>query len=378
MGTSDNTSRVRLLGVSAVIGLIIGLIIGLVWAWYVSPAFYSGGAYPNEMSESYQQTYAKSVTEAYLTTRDVAAVADRMKAFSPEQKVSLLAAVAKDFAGKGQTTEASMTGDLAATLKNVEAWPDDAIGAGLSAAEADSLFAGKLGMAPIAPQQVDTGSQTTEPPVAEKAEEGMSLARILLIGLVIIFAIVAALFLLTRIKPKRRPREQNIPDDMMQAADSGLRPLRQWVGTYHIGQDNYDESFTVETPESDFLGECGMGILDGFAGGTPKKVLAFDVWLFDKTDIRTLSVPVVSKFAFEDEGLRAKLPPESNPVLAAEGTTFNIETTALMVKAKIEEVAYGDGPPEMSYFTSLKVSLSAYLKADVDVSGNMPIPEEYA
>jgi hypothetical protein len=105
--------------------------------------------------------------------------------------------------------------------------------------------------------------------------------------------------------------------------------------------------------------------------------LAFDVWLFDKTDIRTVSRPIMSEYAFNDPVFRNKLSPDADPVVAAPGTTFDIETTALIVKAKIESVKFGEGQPVNSYFEELKVSLTAYLKPDIDVSGTMPVPEGF-
>lgn len=376
MDNSDNTKRVRLLATGGVLGFIVGLILGLLWAWYVDPAFYSGGAYPNEMSDLYQQTYAKSVSEAYLTTRDVGVAAERLNPFTPEQKVKLLANVAKEFNAKGQVTEANLVGDLAATLQKLESWSSEAVGSGLSAAGAEQGFSEKLGMVPQSPATPEQVTGQVATPEAKQSSGGWG--RTLLILLAVLLALALIAFLLTRIKPQRKPKVQSVPEEMRVEAGSGLQPLRQWVGNYTFGQETYDESFTVETDKSDFLGECGMGILEGFASGSPKRVLAFDVWLFDKTDIRTLSVPVMSKYAFEDPVLRAKLQPDVTPVLAAEGTVFDIETTALIVKARIEEVGYGDGPPPMSYFTNLKISLSAYLKSDVDVSGTMPVPEGYS
>jgi hypothetical protein len=85
----------------------------------------------------------------------------------------------------------------------------------------------------------------------------------------------------------------------------------------------------------------------------------------------------MSQYAFNDDVFRNKLSPDADPVIAEEGATFDIETTALIVKAKIEEVNYGEGQPANSYFEDLKVSLTAYLKPDVDVSGTMPIPEGF-
>ena len=83
-------------------------------------------------------------------------------------------------------------------------------------------------------------------------------------------------------------------------------------------------------------------------------------------------------FPIHDEVVRSKLPRSANPVLAVEGNSFDLDTQSLMVKARIEEADFGDGAPENSYFTSLKVSLTAYLKPDADISGDMPVPDEYA
>ncbi len=384
MGTSDNVSRTRPLIVGAVVGLIVGLAIGLAWAWLVQPAYYQGGAYPNELSDAYQKTYVKTVAEAYLTTRDVAIAADRLSQFNVDKKVELLATVAKEFNGSGRSTEAALVGDLAAALMQQEGWSADDVSKGLTAADATQAFATKLGQVPspavgeVQPQSSPVPTPTGEPGGGEQPPSGISWGRILLIVFFIFIALVLIVVMLTRIKPRRRPHRVSIPQEMQMEATSGLQPLRQWSGSYSLGQDNYDESFTIESADGKFLGECGIGILDGFASGSPKRVLAFDVWLFDKTDIRTISVPVMSRYAFEDNVLRSKLPRDAEPIVAVAGSTFDIETSALVVKAKIEEVAYGDEPPAESYFTSLKVTLSAYLKSDVDVSGDMPIPEGYA
>lgn len=380
MSTSNNASPLKPLIVGLLFGFVVGLILGLVWAWNVQPVTYAGGSHPNELSEQYQKTYVQSVSEAYFTTRDLNTAAARLAPFSPPEKVTLLAQTSDAYRAAGRDTEADMAGDLASSLAQAEGWSADEISAGLAAAGASEAFALKMGQVPEASDS-STVPATAVPSDAQATEGGKTnWLKILLITLAIIVAIIIILFLLTRIKPKQKSRQHASKAKMEQVVTQegeAMEPLRQWVGAYTTGQDNFDESFTVETDAGDFLGECGMGILDGFAAGSPKKVMAFDVWLFDKTDIRTISIPVMSKFAFEDDVFRGKLPPDSNPVLATEGGTFEIETSALLVKAKIEELAYGDGPPEMSFFTTLKVSLSVYLKPGVDVSAPMGTPEGY-
>ena len=376
MNDSPDVSPLRPLIVGGLVGLVIGLAIGLFYAWNISPVTYAGGAFPHELSENFQKAYVGAVAEAYLANRDANKASARLSTFSEQQRVALLASVEADFRSNNLINEANGVADLAKQLQAQEGWSAEAVSAGLSAGGASPEFAQALGQVA---QPVPEGQQPSAGQEAAASGGGGAgnIIRIFLWVVLVVLVIAIAFILLTRIKINRKPAPTLSPE--LQAWDgSGPQPLRQWVGTFSYGQDNYDESFTVETTESDFLGECGMGILEGFSGGSPKRVMAFDVWLFDKTDIRTVSMPIMSKYAFDDDNLRAKLPPDATPILAADGQAFDIETTALIVKAKIEEISYGDEPPEMSYFTNLKVSLTAYLKPDVDVSGAMPIPEGLA
>lgn len=371
MNVSNDASPLRPLLFGAIVGLIIGLIIGLTWAWVVDPVTYAGGAQPQELSDEFQRAYVGAVAEAYLTNRDVSLASNRLRTFSVEDKVRLLSAVATGFANRGLTTEADGVGDLARNLQAQEGWPAGEVSAGLAAGGATDAFAAKLGQTS---QVAPPGQQ----PTPEAASRGAgSFLRTLLWIVLVLLVIAIGVLLLLRLGPRQAAGVAPSAPELVWDG-FGPQPLRQWVGTYAFGQDTYDESFTIETAENDFLGECGMGILEGFASGSPKRALAFDVWLFDKTDIRTVSMPVMSEFAYNDEILRGKLSPDAIPILAVEGQTFEIETTALLVKAKIEEVAYGEEQPPNSYFTALKISLTAYLKPDVNVSGDMPVPEEFS
>ena len=408
MGTSgDNINRARPLIIGVVLGLIVGLGIGLAWAWLVQPAYYAGGAYPNELSDFYQHAYVQSVAEAYMTTRDVGAAAERLNAFSATDKVRLLADVDKGYIANGQAAEATLTAELASALMKQEGWSSDDVARGLTDASAPQDFAAKLGQAvgvplqtsPISPPpgatatvaptptsgsgQLPTptspGSGTLPPP----DNGGFNWGRLLLILLFLLIAFALIAVLISRLRKPRSRRTHRVvempPDDFGAESDVPADYVRlgQWTDTYMLGDDNHETSFSVENAEGKFVGECGIGILEGFASGSPKRVLAFDAWLFDKTDIRTISVPLMSEYAFNDDILRSKLPRLAEPVMAEEGKVFELETSALLVKARILEMDYGDGPPDNSYFASLKVRLTAYLKPDIDVDADMPIPEGY-
>ncbi len=71
--------------------------------------------------------------------------------------------------------------------------------------------------------------------------------------------------------------------------------------------DNFDESFAIETEDNEWLGECGMGISESLDDGTPRRVTAFEVWLFDKPNTLTVTKVLMSDYANNNEALRNKL-----------------------------------------------------------------------
>jgi len=91
------------------------------------------------------------------------------------------------------------------------------------------------------------------------------------------------------------------------ATPTGGPPVAQFMTTYVLGDDLYDDSFSIDAPDGSFLGECGIGISETIGVGDPKKVMAFEVWLFDKNDIRTVTKVLMSNHAFNDEALKSRL-----------------------------------------------------------------------
>ena len=84
-------------------------------------------------------------------------------------------------------------------------------------------------------------------------------------------------------------------------------PITQNMTTYVLGDDLYDESFSIDTAGGDFLGEYGVGVSETIGIGEPKKVTALEVWLFDKNDIKTATKVLMSAHAFADSGIRGRL-----------------------------------------------------------------------
>ncbi|MFN2225632.1 MAG: hypothetical protein ACK2UY_04985, partial [Anaerolineae bacterium] len=144
---------------------------------------------------------------------------------------------------------------------------------------------------------------------------------------------------------------------------TGQPPLGHFFTTYQLGEDTYDESFSIETPMGEFLGECGVGISETIGNGDPDKVTAFEVWLFDKSDIRTVTKVLMSEHAFNDNALKSRLSAKGDPVLARPGATLRLETTGLQVDVEVNELIYGEGDQApRSFFSKLTVELVARAK----------------
>lgn len=139
-------------------------------------------------------------------------------------------------------------------------------------------------------------------------------------------------------------------------------PIVQFMTTYLHGDDLYDDSFSIETSAGEFLGECGMGISQTLnAPGEAKKVTAFEVWLFDKNDIRTVTKVIMSDHAFNDDAIRASLAAKGEAVLAKPGDKVALETASLRIQARVVDLGYGTGPtPPNSFFERITIELAAW------------------
>ena len=142
------------------------------------------------------------------------------------------------------------------------------------------------------------------------------------------------------------------------------QPVAQFMTTYMAGDDLYDDSFSIDSPSGEFLGECGVGISETIGVGDPKKVTAFEVWLFDKNDIQTITKVLMSTHAFNDPAINQRLASKGEPVLVEPGTKVLLETATLTLEARAVDLGYGSGalPPE-SNFDRLTLELAVWPRA---------------
>ena len=140
-------------------------------------------------------------------------------------------------------------------------------------------------------------------------------------------------------------------------------PVAQFMTTYMVGDDLYDDSFSIDAPTGEFLGECGVGISDTVGVGEPKRVSALEVWLFDKNDIQTVTKVVMSEHVYEDNKIRMRLESKGEPILAEPGKQVLLETATLQLEARIVDMEYGEGAaPDRSFFQRMTLELSVWPK----------------
>lgn len=75
----------------------------------------------------------------------------------------------------------------------------------------------------------------------------------------------------------------------------------QFMTTYMLGDDFYDDPSASICQHRSLFGECGVGISETVGVGEPKRVTAFEIWLFDKDDIQTVTKVIMSGYAYQDD-----------------------------------------------------------------------------
>lgn len=380
--------------VAILLGCVLGAALSAVYIRLYPPVF-AGGAYPDELADGYQSHYLAMVIDSYILTGNADEAQTRLREFDEATKIRALGRWSANYVAAGRATEAQAVNELAAELKQRENWNDERISEVASQlaseyqedsakAQAITTFANQLGQVPLEaegaePEEAEELEEPDEtgvvPPEAIPAEAGGWDWR-LIIGCCLSLLVIAILaYVLYRFLSSRQQKPKR-PEVVWEG--EGPAPLKRWRGTYNLGDDTYDEFFTIETADGDFLGESGVGILEAIPNTSPKQVVAFDVGLFDKTDITTLSRVLMSEHAFHDEALRSKIDsnPQAEAVLAEPGKSFTLETSALRVEATIEDLEYaGD---DKVYFEKLTVALDVFLKEGVDLRiGQMDVPDEF-
>ncbi len=217
-------------------------------------------------------------------------------------------------------------------------------------------------------------SAGAEQPAADDANGSSSLIRtaVIGIGIVLILGVVATvgLYIFRLLGDRSRGEGTAVmqSSEISRNAEKtnfenlGLAPpITQTMTTYVLGDDLYDESFSIDTQGGEFMGEYGVGVSEAIGIGDPKKVTALEIWLFDKNDIKTATKVLMSRHAFGDPAIRSRLEPKGELVVVERHGQILLETATLQLLATVVALEYGKGPlPPESYFERITLELAIW------------------
>ena len=314
--------------VSITLGVLIGLLLGLLWGYVIAPVEWTGAA-PSHLRADLQEDYMRMTIDAYTRNGDVPAAQRRVLELGPAA------------AGAFQAVEANL-----GTVSLVEL----------------EFFRSSV----LATINMEAGE------AAEDAGEGSSSPWVwfLCIAVIVVAAGFAIAYLFRRgpvgetssaMKAAEVTRQADRTDYVSMGEDA---PIAQFMTTYMLGDDLFDDSFSIDSAAGEFLGECGVGIAESVGTSEPKSVSAFEVWLFDKNDIQTITKVVMSESAYHDVTTHDRLSAKGDPVLAEVDRPIVLETAKLRLSARIVDMTYGDDPmqPESSYFNQFTMELAIWPK----------------
>ncbi len=320
--------------------LLLGLILGFIWAYAISPNVYTA-AEPVNLGTSWKQEYVKQVAWQLSASNDQDNARRQLSYLGNAPKIveDAIAGNAQDAALSPRlqalrplaADNANQIAKVTPSLTNSNLTPFLCV-IGLAIIVGGGVILNSLVPISLLLQRRSTGPSTVVQGLDKERRDAIKAA------------------------------ESQKTDFAKTSPDRGA-PVAQFLSTYLLNDDIYDDSFAIETPADEFLGETGAGISKIIGTGDPKKVTAIEAWVFDKNDIRTVTKVLMSEYAFNDEGLRAELAPKGEAVLAKAGGITLLETQTLTVQVRIVDLSYGTGnTPPNSYFDRLTIEIAAWPK----------------
>ncbi|RPJ21828.1 MAG: hypothetical protein EHM33_25105 [Chloroflexi bacterium] len=315
--------------VAIVLGAILGLILGMLIGWVFWPVQWTDGT-PEVLREDLQQDYLRMTIDSYNRTGDPAKAIERWN-YLGESKDRIYGLVQTDPAYLNPA-EVQAFGALVQSVTG----------------------------APIQP---------LTPTGEEPSTAGQTLLLYVSIVVLLILGAVGAFYVFRLLRKNTGPvtavmqgAEISRQVEKTDFQSLGLAPpITQTMTTYVLGDDLYDESFSIDTGGGEFLGEYGVGVSETIGVGEPKKVAALEIWLFDKNDIKTATKVLMSEHAYNDPNIRARLEPKGELVIVKPQEQVLLETATLQLLATIVDMDYGTGAmPQQSYFERITLELAVW------------------
>ncbi|NLF51019.1 MAG: hypothetical protein GX577_07765, partial [Leptolinea sp.] len=269
-------------------GFLAGIIVGLpILGWLIWPVQWTDAA-PQHLRSDLQVDYLRMMIDSFNRTEDEGMAIKRWQDLGSAGQSAL-----KELAQNPGKTNPDEIEQMALLVQA----PIPAI------KQSDSASTPKgepEAAAPDNAESIDTESeglvlpgetQAATKPVSSKMN--LTLLLSVLCGLTLVVGLLLA-FLLLRRKNSTEVGEEaedefegysgDEMEDMSQGEATGSistpaprqsndieePPVVQFMTTYMLGDDLYDDSFSIDAPTGEFLGECGVGISETIGVGDPK------------------------------------------------------------------------------------------------------------
>jgi hypothetical protein len=308
-----------------ILGVVLGLILGLIIGWGIWPVQWTD-ATPQVLRADLQDDYLRMTIDSFERTSDPQTALRRWNDLGPAALPA---------------------------LQRIQGSLDPAVVQRFAAAVQAPVVPGAL----VTPTTPATGGG------------GLSTWVILISLLVLLLVGAGTLYLLRlfrkssgAVTPVMQGAEISRQVEKTDFQSLGLaQPITQTMTTYVLGDDLYDESFSIDTGGGEFLGEYGVGVSETIGVGEPKKVAALEIWLFDKNDIKTATKVLMTEHAYNDPNIRARLEPKGELVVVKPQEQILLETATLQLLATVVDMEYGTGAlPPRSHFERITLELAVW------------------
>jgi hypothetical protein len=315
--------------VMLILGVVLGLLLGLIIGWGIWPVQYSD-ATPDALRTDLQQDYLRMTIDSYYRNGNTNLAMERYNNLG-------------EYAASTYSYLLTDPGYLS---------PADVQGFGQMV-------------------QTVTGQPIAVPPPGTEESSGTGSQLLIFAAVAVLLVLLAVggyyVYRLLRknsgsVTPVMQATEVSKQAERTDFQSMGLaQPITQTMTTYVLGDDLYDESFSIDTAGGEFLGEYGVGVSETIGVGEPKKVAALEVWLFDKNDIKTATKVLMSEHAYNDPNIRARLEPKGELIVVKPREQVLLETKTLQLLATVVDMEYGAGAaPQKSYFERITLELAVW------------------
>ena len=312
--------------VALILGVVLGLMLGLIVGWGLWPVQWTDGT-PEVLRADLQEDHIRMAAQAYARTND------RNEALRRWDDLGNMAGDAYLRLQETPQMDLAVLQNYGALIENIKG--------------------------PIVPSQ--------QQPAGSSAMTNIVLYASVAVVIILLGAGGIYLYRLLRKGPRTTTAVMQAAQASKNAEKTNFEelglapPITQTMTTYVLGDDLYDESFSIDTGGGEFLGEYGVGVSETIGVGEPKKVAALEIWLFDKNDIKTATKVLMSEHAYNDPNIRVRLEPKGDLNVVKPGEQVLLETETLQLLATVVDLEYGmSALPQNSYFERITLELAIW------------------